>query len=87
MRRVIRTIRNILLLLIAAIVVLAGVLAFNVATHGSRQLQVTAVPRVAVDAQGAATRLSEADQDLPTSQGRARWRAPRRKFSPTTPRR
>jgi carboxypeptidase PM20D1 len=67
MRRVIRTIRNILLLLIAAIVVLAGVLAFNVATHGSRQLQVTAVPRVAVDAQGAATRLSEAIRFLTIS--------------------
>jgi carboxypeptidase PM20D1 len=67
MRQVIRTIRNILLLLIAAIVVLAGVLAFNVATHGSRQLQVTAVPRVAVDAQGSATRLSEAIRFLTIS--------------------
>jgi carboxypeptidase PM20D1 len=55
-----KIIRNILLLVIAAIVVLAGVLAFNVVTHGSRQIQVTAVPRAPVDQQGAAVRLSEA---------------------------
>jgi len=46
MRRLIRIIRNLALLLIAAIVILAGVLAFNVVTHGSRQIQVAAVPRV-----------------------------------------
>src|SRR5665647_1231032 len=55
-----RIIRNILLLAIAAIVVVAGVLAFNVVTHGSRQLQVASVPPAAVDQQGATTRLSEA---------------------------
>jgi carboxypeptidase PM20D1 len=60
MHRLIRIVRNILLLLIAAIVVLAGVLAFNVFTHGSRQLQVAALPRAPVDSQGAAMRLSEA---------------------------
>jgi carboxypeptidase PM20D1 len=60
MRRPIRIIRNIALLVIAVIAVLAGVLAFNVLTHGSRQLQVAAVPRAAVDREGAATRLSEA---------------------------
>ena len=60
MRRPIRLIRNILLLLIAAIVILAGVLLFNVFSHGSRQIQVAAVPRAAVDAQGAAARLAEA---------------------------
>jgi carboxypeptidase PM20D1 len=60
MRRLIRIIRNVLLLAVAAIVVVAGVLAFNVVTHGSRQLQVASVPRAAVDQQGAATRLSEA---------------------------
>lgn len=60
MRRLIKIIRNILLLVIAAILVVAGVLAFNVATHGSRQLQVAALPRAAVDRDGAATRLSEA---------------------------
>ena len=35
-------------------------LAFNTFTHGSRQLQVAAVPRAPVDAQAAATRLGEA---------------------------
>ena len=60
MRRAFKIIRNILLLAIAAIVVVAGVLAFNVVTHGSRQLQVASVPRAAVDQAGAATRLSEA---------------------------
>ena len=59
MRRLIRIVRNILLLLITAILILAGVLAFNVFSHGSRQLQVAAVPRAAVDAQAAAGRLSE----------------------------
>ncbi|MFZ2156810.1 MAG: M20 family peptidase [Bradyrhizobium sp.] len=60
MRRLIKIIRNILLLVIAAIVVLAGVLLFNVVTHGSRQIQVAAVPRAPVDQQGAAIRLGEA---------------------------
>ena len=59
MRRTIGIIRDFLLLLIAAIVVLAAILLFNVYWHGSRQIQVTAVPRAAVD-QGAAMRLSEA---------------------------
>jgi carboxypeptidase PM20D1 len=60
MRRTLRIIRNILLALIAAIVVLAGVLAFNVFSHGSRQMQVAAVPKVQVDAQAVAARLAEA---------------------------
>ena len=60
MRRLMKIIRNILLLAIAAVLILAGVLAFNTFTHGSRQLQVAAVPRAAVDAKAAATRLSEA---------------------------
>jgi carboxypeptidase PM20D1 len=60
MRRLTRIIRNLLLLVVAAIIVLAGVLLFNVVTHGSRQIQVAAVPRVTVDQQGAAARLSEA---------------------------
>ena len=59
MRRLARIIRSILLLAVAAIVVLAGVLAFNVVTHGSRQLQVAAVPRATIDTDGAATRLAE----------------------------
>ena len=60
MRRLIRISRNILLLAIAVIVILAGALAFNTFTHGSRQLQVAAVPRAEVDTQAAAKRLSEA---------------------------
>jgi carboxypeptidase PM20D1 len=60
MGRTIKIFRNVLLLAIAAIVVLAGVLAFNVLTHGSRQIEVAAVPRAPVDAQAAAARLSEA---------------------------
>src|SRR5258705_11133810 len=60
MRRPYRLIRNVLALLIAAILILAGVLLFNVITHTSRQIQVAAVPRVAVDEQGAAARLGEA---------------------------
>ena len=60
MRRLIRIVRNLALILIAAIVVLAGVLAFNTVTHGSRQIQVAAIPRVAVDTKAAAARLGEA---------------------------
>jgi carboxypeptidase PM20D1 len=60
MRRLIRIIRNIVLLAVAAIVIVAGVLAFNTLTHGSRQLQAAAVPRAPVDTQAAATRLGEA---------------------------
>src|SRR4051812_39346115 len=60
MRRALRFIRNILLLAMVAIVILAGVLAFNTLTHGSRQLQVAAAPRAEVDAQAAAKRLAEA---------------------------
>ena len=60
MRRLVKVIRNLALLLIVAIVVLAGVLAFNVFTQGSRQIQVAAIPRVTVDTQAAAARLGEA---------------------------
>lgn len=60
MGRVIRIVRNILVALAAAIVVLAAVLAFNVFTHGSRQLQVAAIQKTQVDAQAAAARLAEA---------------------------
>src|SRR5689334_4380716 len=59
MRRPLRIARNIFLALMAAVVVLAGVLAFNVFRHGSRQLQVAAVPKAQVDAQAAAARLAE----------------------------
>src|SRR3954452_21361554 len=60
MRRALRFIRNILLLAMVAIVILAGVLAFNTLTHGSRQLQVAAAPRAETDAQAAPKRLAEA---------------------------
>jgi carboxypeptidase PM20D1 len=60
MRRLIKIFRNILLLLIAAIVGLAGVFAFNVLARNSRQLQVAAVPRAAVDREASVRRLSEA---------------------------
>ncbi len=60
MRRALRIIRNAALLVIALIAILAGALAFNTLTHGSRQLQVTAVPRAPVDTQAAAARLAEA---------------------------
>jgi len=59
-RRPLRLIRNILALLFAATGLLAAVLLFNVAAHSSRQIQVAAVPRVAVDEQAAAARLGEA---------------------------
>ncbi|MGY3607763.1 MULTISPECIES: M20 family peptidase [unclassified Bradyrhizobium] len=60
MRRLIKIIGKAVLLLVAAAVVLAGVLAFNVFSRGSRQLQVAAIPRAAVDAETAASRLAEA---------------------------
>src|SRR6476646_4125636 len=60
MPRLIKIVRNILMLAGAGLVILAGVLLFNVVTHGSRQIQVSAVPRVPIDQEGAAARLSEA---------------------------
>ncbi|MBR0715370.1 M20 family peptidase [Bradyrhizobium liaoningense] len=60
MRRLLKIIRNVALLIVAGIVILAGVLAYNVVTRGSRQIQVAAIPRAPVDTQGAAKRLSEA---------------------------
>src|SRR4051812_28940701 len=60
MRRPLRLIRNIVMAVIAAFAILAGVLLFNVASHGSRQIQVAAMPRAAVDAQAAAARLGQA---------------------------
>lgn len=57
--RIFRLFRNLILVIVAAIVLLAGVLAFNAFTVSSRQLQVAAIPRVAVD-EAAAARLAEA---------------------------
>jgi len=60
MRRFVRLVRTIAIVLVAAMAVLAGVLAFNMFGHGSRQLQVAALPRAAVDEKSAAARLGEA---------------------------
>ena len=60
MRRLIRLIRNAVVLAIVAATVIAAVLLFNVVTHGSRQLPVAAVPPIAVDEAGAASRLAAA---------------------------
>jgi carboxypeptidase PM20D1 len=60
MRRLLRWIRSLAVVVVAAIVVIAAVLAFNVFRHGSRQLQVAAVPRLALDEKAAAARLGEA---------------------------
>jgi carboxypeptidase PM20D1 len=60
MRRAFRIVRNVLLALVAAIIILAGVLAFNTFTHGSKQLQVASIPRAPVDTPAAAARLAEA---------------------------
>src|SRR3954471_7938141 len=60
MRRTLRLIRNFALIIIGAIAVLAGVLLFNVLTRASRQIEVAAAPRVAVDEHAVAARLGEA---------------------------
>ena len=53
-------IRRLLLLVLAAVLLLALVLAVNTLRKGSRQLDVPAVPELAVDKAGAAERLAEA---------------------------
>lgn len=60
MRRAIRILRNTVLLLIAAIVILGGVLVVNALTTPSRQIDVAAAPRVNVDTDAASKRLAEA---------------------------
>lgn len=60
MRRVLKWIGGLLAVVVAAVVVLAAVVAINTFRLGSKQLQVAAVPRAAVDEQGAAKRLAEA---------------------------
>jgi len=60
MRRLLRWVRKLAVVLLAAIVVVAAVLAFNVVSQRSRQLQVTAVPRLQLDEQAAAARLGAA---------------------------
>jgi carboxypeptidase PM20D1 len=59
MRRTLKIIGMAVAVLLIALVALAGVLAVNVFQHPSRQLQVAALPKVAVDEQGAAKRLAE----------------------------
>lgn len=56
----IRLIRKLALLLIVAVVVLAGVLAANALMTKSRQIHVAALPQVAVDNDAVAKRLAEA---------------------------
>ncbi len=60
MRRLLRLLRNAVLVLLLALVVLAAVVAVNTLRLGSRQLQVAAIAPVAVDEPGAAKRLAEA---------------------------
>lgn len=60
MRRFMKLICGVALLVVAVIVVVAGILLFNVVSHSSRQLQVTAVAKVPVDTDAAAARLAEA---------------------------
>lgn len=60
MRRAIRILRNVALLLIAAVVVLAGVLGVNALMRTSRQIDVAAAPRAGVDTDAASKRLAEA---------------------------
>jgi carboxypeptidase PM20D1 len=60
MRRVLKWIGGLLAIVVAAVVVLAAIVAVNTFRLGSKQLQVAAVPRAAVDEQGAAKRLAEA---------------------------
>ncbi len=60
MRRLIRTIRNLVALLIAAIIILGCVLGINALLQPSRQIKVAAIPRIAIDEKSAADHLSAA---------------------------
>lgn len=60
MRRLFRWVRNIVVIALVAIAGLAAALAYNAYRQPSRQIDVAAVPPVAVDEQGAAQRLAEA---------------------------
>ena len=57
-----RLIRNILALVVLAVVLLAGVLAYNTLTNPSRQIAVAAIPRVTVDEDAVSKRLAVAIQ-------------------------
>lgn len=60
MRRLMKILRNLALLLVAAVVVLAGVLGVNALMRTSRQVSVAAVAPVAIDTDAASKRLGEA---------------------------
>lgn len=60
MRRMLIWFRNIILVAVAIVVVLAAVVLVNTFRQGSRQIAVAPVPKVAVDEQAAAKRLAEA---------------------------
>lgn len=60
MRRMLIWFRNIIVVAVAIIVVLAAVVLVNTFRQGSRQIAVTPAPKLPVDEQAAATRLAEA---------------------------
>lgn len=60
MRRLLRIVRNLLLLALAAVIALLAVIIFNTERQGSRQLAVAALPKAAIDNQAAAGRLAAA---------------------------
>ncbi len=62
MRRLLRIVRNIAALVMLAVVLLAGVLAYNTLTNPSRQIDVAAIPRAAVDEDAVSKRLAVAIQ-------------------------
>jgi len=62
MRRFLRLIRNILALVVLAVVLLAGVLAYNTFSNPSRQIDVAAIAKVPVDEDAVSKRLSVAIQ-------------------------
>ena len=62
MRRLLRIVRNIAALVILAVILLAGVLAYNTLTNASRQIEVAAIPRAPVDEDAVSKRLAVAIQ-------------------------
>ncbi|WP_398467156.1 M20 family peptidase [Tardiphaga sp.] len=60
MRRMLIWLRNIILVAVAIVVVLAAVVLVNTFRQGSKQIAVSPAPKVAVDEQAAAQRLAEA---------------------------
>ena len=60
MRRMLIWFRNIILVAVAIVVVLAAVVLVNTYRQGSKQIAVSPAPKLAVDEQAAAQRLAEA---------------------------